>query len=163
MLEVSNLMISVYCRSLNEAWTWLVSSKNDSSTVFEFKSSESDKAQFNFYSVVPVRCCFDLKKYLCVCEMYSICGLSILSWGVLGGLISAAFGAFCGWLLFPALIAINVEQVCYWANRFGLKMWMHWTNISANGHQGRNRAIRPMDEDSTSDRFQSLLFQCYKS
>lgn len=43
--------------------------------------------------------------------MRSCCGLSLWSWGALGGLLSAIFGAICGWLLFPALIAINVEKV----------------------------------------------------
>lgn len=28
-----------------------------------------------------------------------------------GGILSAIFGAFCGWVLFPALVAFNVNKV----------------------------------------------------
>lgn len=38
-------------------------------------------------------------------------GVSKIGLAAVGGIISAGLGAFFGWLLFPALIAINVDKV----------------------------------------------------
>lgn len=38
-------------------------------------------------------------------------GISKISLGAIGGAFSAVLGAFCGWILFPALVALNVDKV----------------------------------------------------
>lgn len=38
-------------------------------------------------------------------------GVSKFGLAALGGIISAILGAFFGWILFPALIALNVDKV----------------------------------------------------
>lgn len=38
-------------------------------------------------------------------------GISYVVVGAISGILSAIFGAFCGWVLFPTLVTMNVDKV----------------------------------------------------
>lgn len=55
--------------------------------------------------------------------------ISKISLGAIGGAVLAAFGAFCGWILFPAIVALNVNKV---NKNFNLLKIINFLNIWLN-------------------------------
>lgn len=94
-------------------------------------------------------------------------GISKVGLGVVCGVVSAILGAFFGWILIPALVALNVDKVnilfFFWLENRNLCKMCLIVRSTANRFRRRNRTIWAMGECATTITIQSVYIQCEQS